>query len=110
MCEPDGKARDELPLYFEKLHSIPIVVEGELTAEMDGKPYRLSCNGFADIIDAVSFGVNSVSCNLRACHLSMTGNFFGSAVKNRPPFPFPYMLGMREHPVATAGDEMMPFA
>lgn len=107
LCELDGRARDELPMYFDNVHSIIFIAEGELTAEIGGKPYRFSRNGFADVIDAIPFGITSVSRDLRAWHLLLTEDFLAGVIKNRPPFPFSYMLEMRERPVATVDDETM---
>lgn len=107
LWEIDGGKWDGKPLLLEKTHSILFIVSGELQTKIDGKAYVFSRNGFADIIDAIPLEVVSLSEDLHAYHMLLTENFLGSVIKNRPPFPFSYMLDMKEHPVAAVNDDAM---
>ena len=96
LWEIDGGKWDGKPLLLEKTHSILFIVSGELQTKIDGKAYVFSRNGFADIIDAIPLEMVSLSEDLHAYHMLLTENFLGSVIKNRPPFPFSYMLDMKE--------------
>lgn len=87
------------PESFTRVHSILFVYEGSMNVKFDGQNHRIPRNGFSDVIDLIPLEITAISHDLRAYHLLFTENFLANLIKNRPPFPFSYMLEMSEKPV-----------
>lgn len=91
---------DSYRFTLDNVHSIILVLEGEMTIRIDNKQYLLTKNCFVDTVDKLSFELITLSKNVLAYQLLFTKTFIVSLLKNNPPFPLAYVLNKREQPIS----------
>lgn len=85
---------------LEHVHSIIIVQNGELKIDIGGRQHTLSQNHFVDLVDRPSVELISSSDDIVAYQLLFTEPFIANLLKNRPPFPFSYIVNTRQQPIS----------
>lgn len=81
------------------MHSILLILQGELEIEVEGHKYLLSKNSWGDIIGERQIKLLSASKDLVAWQLLMTDPFLVELFKNKPPFPPSYALDRKKQPI-----------
>lgn len=98
---------DRQPVRLEQTHSMFFGVRGELTLYFDGKPFRIMQNGFADFVNLHPLELRTLSEDAEFYQLLCTEPFLSDLFKNRPPFPYSYILNMSEQPVFRFSPDVM---
>lgn len=94
---------DGQPIRLEQTHSMFFGVRGELTLRFDGKPYRIPQGGFADFPNLHPLELTEMTEETECYQLLSTEAFLSDLFKNRPPFPYTYILNRNEQPVSRFG-------
>lgn len=97
----------DLPLKVDNAHIILTVFEGMIEGNINGHPFIFPKNGIADIVGASSVELTACSDDALACQIICTETFLEKIIKNKPPFPFTYVLETLESPVFTVDEESM---
>lgn len=82
------------------VHSMIIVMKGELKVRISDRQLLLTKNCFADIIGKRPWEMTAVSDDITAYQLFFTESFLTNLLKNRPPFPITYVLNRKKQPVS----------
>lgn len=84
-----------------EMHSILLVLEGEMTIRIDDTPYLLTRNCFVDTIGKQTLELSDPVRQTEAWQLLLTETFLQALMKNNPPFPVAYVINKIEKPVCT---------
>lgn len=76
-----------------------LVTSGSLIMDCPNHSHHLTPGCFGDFIDVSSFRLHSVSRTMTAYLMAYDGNYAQSLFKGSPPFPFTYILDIRQQPV-----------
>lgn len=88
------------PFPLNNVHSLILVLKGEITVRIDNKQYRLTKNCFVDTVDKLLIELSDPSGNILAYQLLFTTTFIKGLLKNKPPFPLAYVLSKKEQPIS----------
>lgn len=98
---------DRQPVRLEQTHTMFFGIKGELALRFDDKTYRITQNGFADFVNLHPLELTAVSEDAEFYQLLCTEPFLSDLFKNRPPFPYSYILNMSEQPVFRFSSDIM---
>ncbi|MGN1213804.1 MAG: hypothetical protein ACI4TR_02810, partial [Bacteroidaceae bacterium] len=77
-----------------------IVYEGQMEIESGGTRHLMTKNTLGNFIDHRSFKIIDMTSNIKAYLMSCDDIYAQSLLKNNPPFPFSYVLDIREKPIS----------
>lgn len=83
------------------------VFEGEITLLFDDRQYMIYRNTLATFLEQSSLEFLSVSDNIKAYLIVMSGSYSHELLKYNPPFPFSYVMERRKKPTETVKTEIM---
>ncbi len=96
-----------LPCVLRSAHSFVLVGKGVLCLEINRIPCRLEANCMIDFPGPNEIRVISASPDLEASLLLMSTSCVSVMFKERPPFPFSYVLRLRSEPLYQIDQEVM---
>lgn len=93
--------------YSYPTRSYLFVLQGELTIKSNNTEFTLFPNNFADIFGISSIEFVSSSTNFMGYQLIIELKYFRNIIKQKPPFPLPYVMRCRTNPVLNlSGDHI----
>lgn len=96
----------KVPFTLTDIHSILLILEGEMVVKINNKQYLLTKNCFVDTINEQPLEVITFSKELFAYQLLFTETFIQGLLKNNPPLPITYVLNRKEEPILLLNDQM----
>lgn len=92
-----------------EVHTILLVVGGELRISVQGKKYLLTRGCFADVMgEDQNLKLLSASHDIQAIFFILTEHYLYNLFRQKPPFPHSYAFEIRKNPVYIIDEREMP--